>query len=171
MVHRGESTCYHYASQEKSLQLYAPFLQKNCGAEHVILNLRAEILELDSWRREQDILYREVQNEIRCIEQLLKEYYALVDPFRPGGYTDEMMYELNAANEYTVMIARDIQSEIIAHGKPTAASVRHALNNPTTFYALQKMGLMPIDAKILVGSDDPQHIELTHFERVQITHG
>ena len=70
------------------------------------------------------------------------------------------MFEANAANEFTVMIGREIQAEIIATGRPSPAKLRNAMSNPYTFNALQQIGLIPPEAILLEGNPDPMKIEL-----------
>jgi hypothetical protein len=70
------------------------------------------------------------------------------------------MFEANAANEFTMMIARDIQSEIIAYGHPSATKIRNAMSNPHTWNACKAAGLIPVEAQLLLGSADPLRIEL-----------
>ncbi len=129
--------------------------------EHVILNLEAEIIELESHApstKEAFVLNRE---EIATLERLLKECYEIAEPTRIPGYTDEQMFEANAANEFTVMIGKEIQAEIIANGRPSPAKIRNAMSNPYTFNTLQRIGLIPEDVKLLVGNNSPLCIELT----------
>jgi hypothetical protein len=63
------------------------------------------------------------------------------------------MFEANAANEFTVMIAREIQSEIIANGRPSPAKLLNAMSNPHTLEALKSIGLVPKET-ILIGAKD-----------------
>jgi len=75
------------------------------------------------------------------------------------------MYEANAANEFTVNIGREIQAEMIANGRPSAAKLRNAMSNPHTWNALKGIGLIPKDTKILEGNINPQlKIELKGVE-------
>ena len=75
-------------------------------------------------------------------------------------YTDEEMFEANAANEFTAMIAKEIQAEIIVSGRPSPAKLKNAMSNPYTFAALKKIGFIPKEATMLEGSADPLNIEL-----------
>lgn len=127
---------------------------------HVILNLEAELVELESHRVVQADAFELNRQEISTLNNLLAELYEQAEPTRILGYSDEQMFEVNAANEFTMMIARDIQSEIIAYGRPTAAKIRNAMSNPHTWNACKAAGLIPADAKILLGSSDPLCIEL-----------
>ena len=72
---------------------------------------------------------------------------------------DEQMFEANAANEYTAMIAKDILSEIIANGRASPAKIRNAMSHPATFNALRSIGLIPKDAPLLQCGDDPLKLE------------
>ena len=91
--------------------------------------------------------------------------YVIAEPTRIKGYSDEEMYEANAANEFTVNIGREIQAEMIANGRPSAAKLRNAMSNPHTWNALKGIGLIPKETKILEGNINPQlKIELKGVE-------
>ena len=109
--------------------------------------------------------YRLNQKEIKILEKLLKELYVIAEPTRIPGYSDEEMYEANAANEFTVEIGREIQAEMIANGRPSPAKLRNAMRNPSTWNALKGIGLIPKETKILEGNVNPQlKIELIGVE-------
>jgi hypothetical protein len=127
---------------------------------HLILNLQAEFVELESFQREQYENFRCNDDEIKVLQRLLKEYYAIAEPTRIAGFTDEQMFEANAVNEFTAVVGREIQSEIIANGRPSPAKLLNAMSNPITFYALQDAGLIPKEAVLLKGSDNPLTIGL-----------
>jgi len=75
------------------------------------------------------------------------------------------MFEANAANEFTVDIGREIQAEMIANGRPSAAKLRNAMSNPYTWNALKQVGLIPKQTKILEGNTNPKlKIELKGVE-------
>ena len=84
------------------------------GLEHEILELKAEIIETESFHETLKEGYELNQDEIKMLKKLLKELYVLAEPTRIEGYTDEQMFEANAANEFTVDIGREIQAEMIA---------------------------------------------------------
>lgn len=140
------------------------------GLPHIILNLEAELIEYESSLEEARKCFQDNRDEIAILERLLAELYAEVEPTRLPGYTDEQMFELNAANEFTVWAAREIQAEIVAHGHPSAAKLRNAMSNPYTFKALQDCGLIPaklnlgdgtmVDFTVVGASADPLRIEL-----------
>lgn len=134
---------------------------RDIGAlQHVILTLEAELLESESHLPAQQEAFELNREEIKMLKRLLAEYYAEAEPTRIAGYTDEQMFEANAANEFTVWIAKEIQAEIIASGRPSAAKVRNAMSNPRTLAALQAVGLLPKEAVMLIGNSDPLKIEL-----------
>lgn len=134
--------------------------KQNNALPHVILNLEAELIELESFLDDQAHNFRINHEEIAILEKLLKELYEIAEPTRIPGYTDEQMFEANAANEFTVMIGKEIQAEIIANGRPSPAKVRNAMSNPYTFKALQQVGLLPKEAIMIEGNADPLKIEL-----------
>ena len=135
------------------------------GLEHEILELKAEIIELESHQGSLEEAFELTKDEIKTLKKLIKELYVLAEPTRIKGYTDEEMFEANAANEFTVNMGREIQSEMIATGRPSAARIRNAMSNPHTWNALKQIGLIPKKTKILEGNVDPQlKIELKGVE-------
>ena len=135
------------------------------GLEHEILELKAEIIEAESHHGSLKEAFELTQDEIKILKKLLKELYAIAEPTRIKGYTDEEMFEANAANEFTVNMGREIQSEMIANGRPSAARIRNAMSNPHTWNALKQIGVIPEKTKILEGNVNPQlKIELKGVE-------
>ena len=135
------------------------------GLEHEILELKAEIIETESHEKTLKEAFELTKDEIKILKKLLKELYVLAEPTRIKGYTDEEMFEANAANEFTVNMGREIQSEMIANGRPSAARIRNAMSNPYTWNALKQVGLIPKQTKILEGNPNPQlKIELKGVE-------
>jgi len=131
---------------------------------HVLLTLKAELIETESFRITQNEAFELNRQEIDILNKLMKEFYEIAEPTRIPGFTDEEMFEANAANEFTVMIAKEIQAEIIANGRPSPAKLRNAMSNPYTFAALQKVGLIPEEARMLIGNNDPRLIEISAEE-------
>ena len=139
------------------------------GLEHEILELKAEILETESHFASLQEAFELTKDEIKILKKLIKELYDMAEPTRIEGYTDEQMYEANAANEFTVNMGREIQSEMIANGRPSAARIRNAMSNPYTWNALKQVGLIPKQTKILEGNPNPQlKIELKGVEDEEI---
>ena len=118
---------------------------------HVILTKQADLLELESHLPAQTEAFELNREEIEMLKRLLAELYEIAE--RIPGYTDEQMFEANAANEFTVTIGKDIQAEIIANGRPSPAKLRNAMSNPHTFAALQAVGLVPNTAVMLTSND------------------
>jgi len=79
------------------------------GLEHEILELKAEILEAESHEETLKEAFELTKDEIKILKKLLKELYVIAEPTRIEGYTDEQMFEANAANEFTVDIGREIK--------------------------------------------------------------
>jgi len=130
-------------------------LESEAGLEEDILDLKAEIMETESHQQTAYDAYRLNEAEIEILNKLLKELYVIAEPTRIKGFTDEQMYEANAANEFTVNIGREIQAEMIANGRPSAAKIRNAMSNPHTWNALKRIGLIPKEPKILEGNVNP----------------
>ena len=135
------------------------------GLEHEILELKAGIIETESHFVTLEEAYELTRDEIKILKKLLKELYAIAEPTRIKGYTDEQMFEANAANEFTVAIGKEIQAEMIANGRPSPAKIGNAMSNPYTWNALKEVGMIPKDAKILTGKINPTlKIELKGVE-------
>ena len=140
-------------------------LENESGLQEDILELKAEIMETESHQQTAYEAYRLNEAEIEILNKLLKELYVIAEPTRIKGFTDEQMYEANAANEFTVNIGREIQAEMIANGRPSAAKIRNAMSNPHTWNALKSVGLIPKEPKILEGHINPTlKIELKGVE-------
>lgn len=131
--------------------------------KHVILNLEAEFLEMESSREEAHKCFRDNEEEIAILEKLLAELYEIAEPTRITGFTDEQMFEANAANEFTMVLARELQSEWLVNGRPSPAKLHNAMSNPHTFNVLKNIGLIPQDAKRLLPSVNPLEIENISF--------
>jgi hypothetical protein len=125
------------------------------GLEHEILTLKADILEAESGKKVAEEAYELNKKEIEILKRLLDELYVIAEPTRIKGYTDEDMFEANAANEFTVNIGRELQAEMIANGRPSPAKLRNAMSNPHTWNALKGIGLIPKETKILEGNINP----------------
>lgn len=134
---------------------------KDTGApEYEILELEADLLESKSFDKTQQELYDLNNQELEILHRYLAECYEIAEPTRVPGYTDEQMFEYNAANEFTAMIGREIYAEILSTGRPSPAKLRNAMSNPVTWAALQHAGLIPPNAYRVIGSDDPEHVGL-----------
>jgi len=128
-------------------------LQSVPALPHILLNLRAELLELESFLDDQKHAFELNRTEIKILEKLLTELYIEVEPTRIPGYTDDQMFEANANYEFTVTIGREIQAEIIANGRPSPAKLLNAMSNPQTLEALKSIGIVPKET-ILLGEKD-----------------
>tara|TARA_R110000803_G_scaffold154585_1_gene219343 strand:+ start:783 stop:1388 length:606 start_codon:yes stop_codon:yes gene_type:complete len=131
-------------------------LESEGGLEEDILLLKADIMETESQKAVSDDAFKKLKEEIKILKKLLKELYVIAEPTRIPGYSDEEMWEANQANEFTVNVGKEIQAEIIANGRPSAAKIGNAMSNPYTWNALKQIGLIPKETKILVGNTDPK---------------
>jgi hypothetical protein len=125
---------------------------------HVLLNLQAEIIELESHLDDQKHAFELNRKEIQILEKYMAELYAEVEPTRlkhPDGtpYSDDEMFEANANYEFTVTVGREIQSEIIAMGRPSPAKLLNAMSNPETLQSLMMVGLVPQGTVLLEQKD------------------
>jgi len=125
---------------------------------HIMLNLQAEIIELESHLDDQKHAFELNRKEIQILEKLMAELYAEVEPTRlkhedGTPYTDDEMFEANANYEFTVMVGREIQSEIIAMGRPSPAKLLNAMSNPQTLQSLMQVGLVPQGTVLLEQKD------------------
>jgi hypothetical protein len=125
---------------------------------HIMLNLQAEIIELESHLDDQKHAFELNRKEIKILEKYMAELYAEVEPTRlkhPDGtpYTDDEMFEANANYEFTVTVGREIQSEIISMGRPSPAKLLNAMSNPQTLNSLMQIGLIPQGTVLLEQKD------------------
>ena len=132
---------------------------------HIILNLQAEILELESHLDDQKHAFELNRTEIGILEKLIAEIYEEVEPTRIPGYTDDQMFEANANHEFTVTIGRELQAEIIANGRPSPAKLLNAMSNPHTLEALKQIGMVPKET-VLLGEKDVV-LQLTNKEETE----
>ena len=116
---------------------------------HILLNLEAEILELESHLDDQKHAFELNRNEIKILENLIAELYVVCEKTRITGYTDDQMFEANANLEFTVTVGRELQSEIIANGRPSPAKLLNAMSNPQTLEMLKSVGLVPENTVLL----------------------
>ena len=118
---------------------------------HILLNLEAEIIELESHLDDQKHAFELNRKEIEILEKLIAELYEICEPTRIPGYTDDQMFEANANYEFTVTVGRELQAEIIANGRPSPAKLLNAMSNPQTMQMLQSIGLVPEGTQLLGG--------------------
>jgi len=125
---------------------------------HILLNLQAEIIEAESHLDDQKHAFELNRKEIKILEKLLAELYVEVEPTRlkhsdGTAYTDDEMFEANANYEFTVTVGRELQSEIIANGRPSPAKLLNAMSNPQTLEVLMQIGLVPQGTVLLTKHD------------------
>lgn len=144
------------------------YLKDTNAPLHEILDLEAEIIELESFRITEKEAYDLNRQEIEILEKVLKDCYELAEPTRIPGYTDEQMFELNAANEFTAMIGKEIYAEILATGQPSPAKIKNAMSNPYTWQTLQNIGLIPKESMMLEAGVDPMKIDLVSVSPQQL---
>jgi hypothetical protein len=133
-------------------------LKEVSALPHIILNLQAEIIELESHLDDQKHAFELNRKEIKILEKLMAELYAEVESTRlhhedGTPYSDDEMFEANANYEFTVTIGREIQSEIISMGRPSPAKLLNAMSNPQTLQALMQVGLVPQNTVLLEQKD------------------
>ena len=141
--------------QHDSLVAEMAYLKTTGAPEHEQMRLQAKIVESASHMVTIDEAYELNRQEIEILKRLLAECYEMAEPTRIEGYTDEEMFEVNAAHEFAVTTMREMQSEIIANGRPTPATVLHAMNNPHVLAATLKAGLLPPEAIPLLTGNAP----------------
>jgi hypothetical protein len=165
---RKRAAVLETVSDLKSKAKYAELehLKSIDALPHVIMELEAEIIEMESFFEEGKRNFEQNKDEIKIIEKLLKECYELAEPTRlkhkdGTPYSDEEMFEVNAANEFTVLLAREMQAEVIANGRPSAAKIKNAMSNPLTWTALKNIGLIPQETPLIAANVDPTVIQLS----------
>jgi hypothetical protein len=149
----------------RSLYEKLKYLQTTDAPLHETLELQATIVEVESSIDEVKRNFEHNRDELNILEKLLGEFYALAEPTRlhhsdGTPYSDEEMFEVNAVNEFTVMIAREMQAEIISTGRPSAAKIKNAMSNPITWAALKQIGFIPQDAPYIAAGIDPTIVQL-----------
>lgn len=127
---------------------------------HVLLNLEAEIIETESFLEDQKHAFELNRTEIQILEKLIAELYKICEPTRIPGFTDDQMFEANANLEFTVTVGREIQSEILAYGRPSPAKLLNAMSNPQTMQMLMSVGLVPEGATLLEAGKDGNSVAL-----------
>ncbi len=137
------------------------YLKDNNAPAHELLAAEAELVEAESFKTTEAEAFELNKQEIEILKNLLAEYYEIAEPTRIPGYTDEQMFEANAANEFTATIGKEIYAEMLATGRPSPAKLRNAMSNPHTWFALKEAGLVPAGAALLESSADPSDIRLT----------
>ena len=145
--------CSHL--QHDSLVAEMAFLKTNGAPEHEQMRLQAKILESASHMVITDEAYELNRQEIEILNRLIAECYEMAEPTRIEGYSDEDMFEVNASHVFAVLTLREMQSEIIANGRPTPATVLHAMNNPHVLSAVLQSGLLPATAIPLLTGNAP----------------
>jgi len=153
-------------ASEKKIQ----YLIDTGAPEHEIIAAKVAHLEVLSHHDTEQHAFELNKLEIEMLKQLIAELYVIVEPTRLPGYTDEQMFELNAANEFTAMIGKEIYAELIAVGHPSPAKIGNAMSNPHTFKALQNAGLIPKEMAYLEGGVDHLKTKLKLTVPKQLTY-
>lgn len=130
-------------------------LKETKGLPHEIMLKQAEMVEAESHMIVVDEAYELNRQEIKILNKVLAELYVIAEPTRIAGYSDEEMFEANAAAEFTANTLRAMQSEIVANGRPFPATVLHAMSNPDTLLAAVNSGLFPADVVKLMLTTPP----------------
>jgi hypothetical protein len=136
---------------------------------HVLLNLEAEIVEAESFLEDQKHAFELNREEIKILEKLIAELYEICEPTRIEGYSDDQMFEANANLEFTVTVGRELQSEILAYGRPSPAKLLNAMSNPQTMQMLMSVGLVPEGTVLLEASKDGNRLLLPLGEKQPLT--
>ena len=150
------------------------YLKTTNAPLHEILEFEADILEMESSILEEKKNFQDARDELKILETFLAELYAIAEPTRlkhldGTPYSDEEMFEVNAANEFTVWMAREMQAEIIANGRPSSARIKNAMSNPVTWTALKQIGIIDANTKYIAGSVDPTAIQLVPIDLPKLT--
>jgi len=145
--------CSHL--QHDALLAEMAFLKTNGAPEHEQMRLQAKIIESASSMVIVDEAYELNRQEIEILNRLIAECYEMAEPTRIEGFSDEEMFEVNASHEFAVTTMREMQSQIVANGRPNPATVLHAMNNPHVLTAVLQSGLLPADAIPLLTGNAP----------------
>ena len=134
---------------------------------HIMLKLQADRLESESHLEDQKHAFALNHTEIKILEKLIDELYIELEPTRIEGYTDDMMFEANANYEFTINVCREIQSEMIANGRPSPAKLLNAMSNPQSLEALKTLGIVPQETILLCERHVP--MQLSSYNNPLIT--
>ncbi len=134
------------------------YLKSTNAPAHEILNLQAELVEIGSVKEDQAHAFELNRTEMQTLERLIAELYEECEPTRIPGYTDDQMFEANAANEFAVTILREIQAEVIATGRPSPAKLLNAMSNPLSLAGLKQLGIIPNETYLLGTTNAPLQI-------------
>jgi hypothetical protein len=133
----------NYQSKQAELE----HLKTTQAPIHLVLALQAELVEIESVQEDKAHAFALNRQEIATLERLIAELYQQCEPTRIPGYSDDQMFEANSSLEFTVMILQKIQAEIIANGRPTAATLQNAMSTPESLKALKSLGIIPSETK------------------------
>ena len=135
--------------RHKAKVLELEYMISQNSLEHVILKLKADLIEHESGLSIEKHAFELCETEIVDLKNILKELYKQAEPTRITGYTDDQMYEVNSENEFTTLICREIQSEIIANGRPSPARIKNAMSCPATFNTLKLLNVIPQETEVI----------------------
>lgn len=128
---------------------------------HVLMTLEAELLEIEAHREIEEESFRQNEDEIACLKKLLAELFVIAEPSRIKGYSDDQMFEYNADNEFTAVVCKELQSELIANGRPSPAKLLNAMSNPTSLRAIIELGILPAGTPLIDATSNPLAIRFT----------
>jgi len=131
------------------------YLKTNGAPQHKQMRLEAKIVESESGMVVVDEAYELNRQEIEILNRLIAECYEMAEPTRIEGYSDEEMFEANAEHEFAVLTLREMQSEIVANGRPLSATVLHAMTSAHVLTAVLQSGLLPAEAIPLLTGNAP----------------
>jgi hypothetical protein len=137
----------------RAKQMHLEHLKTSNALPHEILVMEADMIDIEAAMENQRHAFELNRAEIAILEKLIAETYAICEPTRIPGYTDDMMFEANANLDFTVTVGREIQAEIIANGRPSPAKLLNAMSNPETLESLINIGLIPSGTKLLQSAD------------------
>jgi len=90
---------------------------------------------------------------------LLAELYEIAEPTRIEGYDDDDMFEANCENEFATWVIREIQAEIIANGRPSAAKMRNAMSSTLAINGLKALEILPPEFALITGHNDIKYLQ------------
>ena len=113
--------------QHDSLIAEMAYLKTTGAPEHEQMRLQAKIVESISHMVVVDEAYELNRQEIKMLNRLLAECYEMAEPTRIEGYTDEEMFEANAAIQAGLLPVEAIPI-LTAHPPMFAVQEMAALN-------------------------------------------
>ena len=112
-----------------------------------LLEIEAKIMENEIMQPDYLDCLEKNKEEIKNLEKLLEEAYAIAEPQRIEGYSDEQMLEATAPAEFMAKLKQEMASQILITGTISSQLIQRAMKYPGAIKELQEIGLLNYDDK------------------------